>query len=689
MPHAHLLQFYFSCCRPACHLSRRWHSKAFIKLIVTEFGEEVYNGVNTPLSFEHELERDATELKQNRVNEEEIGRDDKASKRQKKQKDILCSPKKTTRKNEIELEQKNGKDAIEIVGTEAGSKRQKQSSRKSRKCFPKKTCKTAPKCNPYGHHKWTKEEDEIIIRAKKQHAKLKVVQSNTPLWSKLAKNFSLNPKQVYDRWVNKLDPKLIDTPMTCDDDFKLWLGYRVYEKEWYKISQDYFDGSRSGEHLRHRWNSPAFKKSINTLQSMDRFGHDILYRIALFVPSLPKLVSFCSASKQTNSILSDPHLSETLLRGLFVRRFCTAGSSIEEMAGCRWKERWIAMIAFKRSFDMVGDDDSQVRRCIAYPRTIGVLQPLQYEQSAILYDNAGYAQEHSHGYFGLHYLCNLSCPPNASDGWETPLILHGDFNGVKIFNSYDDVRHSSFLSLGDDEDQVLSFIASPSGIDLNHKDATDDVVTPCCFIGFASGKVGAIHAELSKDAVSYHFLITYWHAHRSEVTSLAFVHSMLVSACCGGEVFYYPCYGQAVQAFSNLDKCPIFSMASTKISSKGVFFNILFTGDSLGLVKLYLVDRENCTFTLIRSVKGGDHPVTASKILANELLVTGNTNGELRFWSFSVSSHYHEHGLLLPRFRFHLKRYLLGAHCGAVEMCISIGNILLTSGGEHHKLLPS
>ena len=152
-------------------------------------------------------------------------------------------------------------------------------------------------------------------------------------------------------------------------------------------------------------------------------------------------------------------------------------------------------------------------------------------------------------------------------------------------------------------------------------------------------------------------------------------------------MFYYPRYGEAVQAFSNSNKCPIFSMTSTKVFSKGASFEILFTGDSQGVITLYFVDVENRTFTSIKSVKGGDYPITVSKITTNKLLITGNTNGELRFWSFSVSSHYNKFGVLLPRFRFDLKRDLLDAHCGAVEVCIIIGDIILTSGGNDGLLV--
>eukprot|EP00956_Cyclotella_meneghiniana_P033882 scaffold99954_cov18-Cyclotella_meneghiniana.AAC.1 len=140
---------------PAHRLRSRWISQPFIKLIETEFGEDAYNGENIPIPLEHDLERNASELQLNKVNEEKIARDEKASKRQKKQKDTLCSPKKayslrekTPRtslgKNDIELENKNAKNAI--VVNDGASKRQMQSSKKtSRKCLPKKAFNAAPK----------------------------------------------------------------------------------------------------------------------------------------------------------------------------------------------------------------------------------------------------------------------------------------------------------------------------------------------------------------------------------------------------------------------------------------------------------------------------------------------------------------------------------------------------------------
>jgi hypothetical protein len=122
----------------------------------------------------------------------------------------------------------------------------------------------------------------------------------------------------------------------------------------------------------------------------------------------------------------------------------------------------------------------------------------------------------------------LPPPPNASKNWQSPVLLHGDFNGVKIFHSLRDAirkpvegeeEHSArFVSLGDDElgGQVLSII--DCDFDLSSTWIRRDgntVSPPCCFIGYASGRVAAVSLNAVQSCVmwlgqvsSYNLLFT-------------------------------------------------------------------------------------------------------------------------------------------------------------------------------------
>jgi hypothetical protein len=102
--------------------------------------------------------------------------------------------------------------------------------------------------------------------------------------------------------------------------------------------------------------------------------------------------------------------------------------------------------------------------------------------------------------------------------------------------------------------------------------------SPCCFIGYASGRVAAVSATLTPGGDGYAFAIAgSHHAHDSEVTDLTFVNCgssphdvpVLFSACCAGKVYFYPhalnqnfSLEQSVLAFSNFYSCPIFSMVN-------------------------------------------------------------------------------------------------------------------------------
>jgi hypothetical protein len=109
---------------------------------------------------------------------------------------------------------------------------------------------------------WTKEEDRIIFNA----VTTSLYQPFT-CWDDLVDHQGILPdkmrKQIRDRWVNHLNPKLNHRPFTDEDDLILWKGQRKLGNKWVEISVNYFHSTRSDNHCRNRWYSPAFRKFIN------------------------------------------------------------------------------------------------------------------------------------------------------------------------------------------------------------------------------------------------------------------------------------------------------------------------------------------------------------------------------------------------------------------------------------------
>jgi WD40 repeat protein len=148
---------------------------------------------------------------------------------------------------------------------------------------------------------------------------------------------------------------------------------------------------------------------------------------------------------------------------------------------------------------------------------------------------------------------------------------------------------------------------------------------------------------------------------------------------------------QAVPAFSNLNNCPIFSMTSTQTQVGTVgdeSCNILVIGDQSGNISLWSIHNDaifGCgpapkdSFSRVGVVKGGQgkHSITTTKIIQKNILVSGNTNGDIRFWDIES----------VQKPRLSLRQDHCGAHSGSVEACMSVGDVLLTSGGNDGKLV--
>lgn len=261
--------------------------------------------------------------------------------------------------------------------------------------------------------------------------------------------------------------------------------------------------------------------------SVDQLNDDLLQHVASYIPSLRGLVTFCATSKRAHSILTrDGARSESLLRGIYQNKYGERGAQGNYDIHMTWRERWImiynlkhalqcwpreptsaevAAANFKFEFER-GDPNSPAATSGHLRNTIGVLSE-QDERSAIYYDNQHLNEDPEadtcNGYFGLHIL-ELAPPPNVIENWQPPVLLHGDFNGIKIFDSLhhaivkpeeeDQTQGARFISLGDDllGGQVLSIIHC----DYARDDSANNSI--CCFLGYASGRVAAVSRRISQ-----------------------------------------------------------------------------------------------------------------------------------------------------------------------------------------------
>jgi hypothetical protein len=354
--------------------------------------------------------------------------------------------------------------------------------------------------------------------------------------------------------------------------------------------------------------------------SMEDLSEDLLYLIASFLPSLVDLISLCSTSVRSRRLLNgggSVRRSEDLLRGVFLRAFGRGGNGASwggaalEQLDLSWRDRWAMIRGLRRGLvrgliappALSPDENASALRPSRLNDRISIL-PEHDEREAIYYDNPSHADPdaaYCNGYFGMSAL-RLPRPPNAGPDWRPPIVVRGDFDGIRILSSTSSLFRrgeppigggfwngdnstrapgEDFCVVGDDEGggQVLSLIHC--GLSLTRSVAIPSGnPTPCCFIGYASGRVAAVSATLTLGGDGYAFAIAgTHHAHDSEVTDLTFVDCgssprdggspVLFSACCGGKVYFYPhalkqnfSLEHSVLAFTNFYDCPIFSLVN-------------------------------------------------------------------------------------------------------------------------------
>lgn len=114
---------------------------------------------------------------------------------------------------------------------------------------------------------WSDEEDAILVEAVTTSTEQPFTR-----WSDLAHQLPGRVgKQIRDRWLNHLDPRIDRSPFTRDEDLKLYQAYKKHGKRWVEISTKFFDCKRSENHVKNRWYSAAFKKFVRQEIGEDPF----------------------------------------------------------------------------------------------------------------------------------------------------------------------------------------------------------------------------------------------------------------------------------------------------------------------------------------------------------------------------------------------------------------------------------
>ena len=471
--------------------------------------------------------------------------------------------------------------------------------------------------------------------------------------------------------------------------------------------------------------------SDDNISSMDLMSEEVLLQIALFIPNLNGLISFCKTSKRMQKLLYTSVHSEKLFRGPFLQTFGKRGTVGNFEMNLSWRERWKMIYGLRRG--LVHQQSSNmlplngIGANLRLPRqTIGVLSHAE-ESSALFYDNPEWSvtDDISNGYFGMKIL-HLPPPPDAANDWQPPVVCHGDFNGIKIFNSVNAMFQNAqrrFVSLGDDEGggQVLTLIqcdVSPLANEQTNRSQ------PSFFIGFASGRVAAVNATIAECGQQYNFNISgFYDAHVNEVTSLVFVNDiasggksgkLLYSACGGGHVYCYPnalspehnfSMDESILAFSS--NGAIFSMTSTVVDTGDHSSSIICTGDGEGKIRLWTradegllarslsepvsLNQSETKFVPIQVKQAGTRTglVTRMKFVHNNLLVTCTNNGDLRIWKLQCCNKPYRYsgGEKGPKPQLELKYDKMSLHNGGVEVVNNVGDILLTSGGNDGQVI--
>lgn len=125
-------------------------------------------------------------------------------------------------------------------------------------------------------------------------------------------------------------------------------------------------------------------------------------------------------------------------------------------------------------------------------------------------------------------------------------------------------------------------------------------------------------------------------------------------------------------------------------------FTVLVTGDRDGKIRLWMVGSDVFSKRNFRHLgvyqsstqsATSYHLVTRAKFINDHMLVTGTNQGDIRIWCVEVKTNPGRSIGKGPLPKLKLRYDLMGQHSGSVEVCINVGSVLLTSGGDDGKII--
>jgi len=489
---------------------------------------------------------------------------------------------------------------------------------------------------------------------------------------------------------------------------------------------------------------------------MDAFSDDTILCLMEYIPSSADLWNFASTSRRTWIMCNDEIHDDRFHRSLYLHMYFkgskylirsrlkyqndrTKFNTRDASTAWSWKKEFHRQRILERSLKLSAkyvDNDTSDRK---KRKRVGILstkdedESAQYDEPRIVSLSNNAVHEFSFGYFGIEAfslagLRDEMIPP--SFGSDSPVVVWGDFHGVRIFKSidcflYENENNDEYgvnpnvQSIGQEfGQQVLTVLTCPFDSKCNKSNVKKKTNSfPCFFLGLADGTVVAVMATFNKlcnkkDLCSQCTFTTRtstvteesYHAHGDEVTSLCFLkHAneslVLVSASVDGTVLLYPhavCCGsldKTLLAVTNISSSPVLALTSALSQDGG---DILFTGDQIGYINIWLSKKKSfnfhwhsshkATFSNRTNIAGRRIIVTHICLAMNRYLISANNSGEIMIWDI-------EQGNFEPCRRQHcispqdgrkislkLCHHLRSAHHGAIELMRVSGDILLSSG---------
>ena len=117
---------------------------------------------------------------------------------------------------------------------------------------------------------WTSREDSIIY-----DVVMNSTQKPFTQWTKMQEEYlpDRSAKAIRCRWINQLDPSIIRTPFTYEEDETLLRAQKQIGNRFSEISITFFAGRRSENQIKNRWHSAGFRDFVENFKFSKKSSH--------------------------------------------------------------------------------------------------------------------------------------------------------------------------------------------------------------------------------------------------------------------------------------------------------------------------------------------------------------------------------------------------------------------------------